>query len=413
MAILKQLKSFNALNALKIYFGLSVNFFCLYGSLQFRKKPDVIISDWHIGTTMWQAAVLKKLGLLVEAYSLSGHQRYVLDDPTFCVDPLFTNLGSWDSKKIKEEFEKKCHWSHLKKAICSFPPAYVTTLEKLPSQVSLLLNVGHRIHICTSPTDFTKLLIKMKQDSRYTIATMSEYDFHYIRYYTGLESMRLPVICQHIPKKLRDAAYDPSSRIVLVGPSHNTTRIIGFNDDLDYLNRLSASFAARHGLEPYTFRFIKSVYPNDQASMENLSKHPAVLINPYSVFSISMVELYQLNIPFFVPDDSLLVGIMNDVRLYPIYHSKEVVDRLEIEYPVMSSGYPYSPNDESVEAQLYWMKYMFFNQVRHAQHWVSPDDLFQKLYLNDLRKIHDDMQDENTQLFSEQLKVWTDLFGKM
>lgn len=380
-----------------------------------EKGPEVIISDWHIGTTMWQVAVLKAIGVPVEAYSLSGHRRYVAGDPSFLEDPLFVNLGGWSEEKVHEEFTKNPRWPSLKHVLCSFPPSYVVTLEKLPSQVSLFLNIGHRIHISVSPNqlvDFTHRIIRMTRDPRYTVAAMSEYDFHYMRYYTGLEPLRLPVISQHIPQELREAPYAPLNRVVLVGPSHNTGTIIGFDNDLDRLNRLSAAFAARHGLEPYTFRFIKSVYPDDQATMENLAKHPAVLMNPYSAFSISMVELYHLNIPFFVPDDSQLVDAMGDVRLYPIYQSEEAVARLEEEYPVSSSGYPYSPNDESPDAQRYWLKFMFFNQVKHAQHWTDPEDLFRKLYLNDLRQIHDAMQKENAQLFAEQLGLWAALFGK-
>lgn len=379
---------------------------------QIEEGPEVIISDWHIGTTMWQVAVLKAIGVPVEAYSLSGHRRYAAGDPSFREDPLFVNLGSWSEEKVREEFMKNHRWDHLTHALCSFPPAYVVAFEKLPPQVSLFLNIGHRIHISTAHhlIDFTKRLVEMNRNPRYILATMSEYDFHYTRYYTGLELLRLPVISQHISQNLRDAPYDPCSRVVLVGPSHNTTTIIGFDNDLNLLNRLSAAFAARHGLKPYTFRFIKSVYPDDQATMENLAQHPAVLMNPYSAFSISMVELYHLNIPFFVPDDSLLINAMGDVRLHPLYQDSDAVARLEMEYPVTSTGYPYSPNDESPEAQRYWMQFMFFNQVKHAQHWTDPEDLFRKLYLNDLRQLHDDMQAENAQLFSEQLKTWAGLF---
>lgn len=379
-----------------------------------EKGPEVIISDWHIGTTMWQIAVLKAIGVPVEAYSLSGHQRYVAGDPSFRQDPLFTHIGGWSEEKVREEFAKNPRWDNLTHALCSFPPSYVDALKKLPPHVALFLNIGHRIQICVSPQliEFTRRIIEMKHDPRYTIAAMSEYDFHYMRYYTGLEPLRLPVISQHIPQRLRDAAYAPRNRVVLIGPSHNTSTIIGFDNDLARLNRMSASFAARYGLQPYTFNYIKSVYPNDQATMENLAGHPAVLMNPYSAFSISMVELYHLNIPFFVPDDSLLVNAMGDVRLYPLYSDKEAVARLEAEYPVSSSGYPYSPNDESPEAQRYWLQFMFCNQVKHAQHWTDPEDLFRKLYLNDLRQLHDNMQAENAQLFSEQLKLWAKLFGK-
>lgn len=388
--------------------------FCIELRGNIEEKPHVIISDWHIGTTLWQVAVLKAIGVPVEAYTRSGHKRYAADNPAFKEHPLFDNLGSWPQEKVREEFMKNQHWANCKYALCSFPPAYVDSLEKLPPQVSLLLNIGHRIHISLSHhlIDFTERIVKMMQDPRYTIATMSEYDFHYMRYYTGLEPLRLPVICQHIPQKLRNAPYAPRNRVVLIGPSHNTNTIIGFGNDLKRLNRLSKAFAARHGFKPYTFNFIKSVYPGDNATVENLSKHPAVLMNPYSAFSISMVELYHLNIPFFVPDDSLLVNAMGDVRLHPLYHDKETVARLEAAYPVNSSGYPYSPNDESPEAQRYWLQFMFCNQVKHAQHWKNPEDLFRKLYMNDLRKLHDDMQEENAKLFSEQLKIWATLLGK-
>jgi len=375
--------------------------------------PMVIISDWHIGTTMWQVAVLKAIGIPVEAYSLSGHRRYATGDPCFREEPLFTNLASLPEEQICQEFIRNPRLTQITHALCSFPPAYINALAKLPPQVNLLLNIGHRIHICTGDLiDFTQRIVAMSKDPRYVLATMSAYDFHYTRYYTGLEPLPLPVICQHIPDRLRQAPYAPHNRTVLIGPSHNMNTIIGFDNDLEHLNRLSADFAQRHGLAPYTFNFIKSVYPGDQATMENLAKHPAVLMNPYSAFSISMVELYQLNIPFFVPADPLLVHAMGDVRLHPLYQTQEAVALLENKYPVSSSGYPYSPNDQSADAQAYWLQFMFFNQVKHAQHWTDPEDLFRKLYLNDLRQLHDDMQAENTQLFSNQLMVWKNLLSK-
>jgi hypothetical protein len=402
--------------------------FCLFICLELLTKssqhktwesehgPNVIISDLHVGTTSWQIAVLNAIGCSVEAYSLSKHTHYVAGNSLFLKDSLFVNIGLWSKEKVCKEFIKNKRWAHLTHAVCSFPPSYIINLEKLPSQITLLLNIGHRIHIHLKPDqmiNFTQRIIKMAQDPRYIIAVMSEYDFHYTRYYTGIDLLRLPVISQHISQKLREASYAPNNRIVLIGPSHNTDRIIGFDNDLNSLNCLSAEFAARYGLEPYTFNYIKSLYPHDQATMEKLAQHPAVLMSPYAAFSISMVELYHLNIPFFVPDDSLLINAMEDVRLYPNYQNKDTIAYLEQAYPVSRSKYSYSPNDESIDAQRYWLKFMFFNQVKHAQHWKDPEDLFRKLYFNDLRQLHDDMQLENAELFNEQLKLWASIFGKV
>jgi hypothetical protein len=203
----------------------------------------------------------------------------------------------------------------------------------------------------------------------------------------------------------------PANRTVLIGPSHNLDTVIGFDNDLAELNRQSADYANRHGFAPYVFEFIKKVYPGNTASPGNLARHPAVLMNPYSTFSISMVELYQMNLPFFVPSDELLVDRMGDVRLCPIYQTQEAVDELDRHHPVTGSGYAYSPNDPTPAAQRYWMKHMYFNQVENAQRWSTPKELFDKLYHTDLAALHGRMKTENKRLFNAQAEAWTTLLS--
>ena len=300
----------------------------------------------------------------------------------------------------------------LRYALASFPPSRIEALAKLPEQVRLILNIGHRIHIHVAPerlTEITASVRAMASDPRYILATMSEYDYHYTKYYTGVELRRLPVACLHLGQALLDGPYAPANRTVLIGPSHNLDTIIGFENDLDVLNRLSAEYASRHGFERYTFEFIKKIYPGNTASPENLARHPAVLINPYSAFSISMVELYQMNLPFFVPSDELLVDRMGDVRLCPIYQKQEAVDELERHHPKAGTGYAYSPNDPSPDAQRSWLQYMYFNQVENAQRWGTPDELFGKLYRTDLVALHGHMKDENQRFFNEQANAWAEL----
>src|SRR3989344_4135062 len=80
---------------------------------QLEKAPHVIISDWHIGTTMWQLAVLRAIGVPVDVYTRSGHRRYALDDPSFKEDPLFINIGTWSEEKVRQEIAKNNQWPHL------------------------------------------------------------------------------------------------------------------------------------------------------------------------------------------------------------------------------------------------------------------------------------------------------------
>ena len=373
--------------------------------------PSLIISDMHIGTTMWQTAILRSLGISAEARTLSAHAKYASSD-AIGRDIFFMNIAEWPADRVREEFAWNPELKGLRFALASFPPSRIEALAKLPAQVRLILNVGHRIHIHVSSErleEITEAVRAMASDPRYVLATMSEYDYHYTKYYTGIELHRLPVVCAHLAPALLDGPYAPANRTVLIGPSHNLDTIIGFDNDLAELNRLSTEYAARNGFEPYTFEFIKKVYPGNTASPENLARHPAVLMNPYSAFSISMVELYQMNLPFFVPSDELLVDRMGDVRLHPIYQKQEAVDALERRHPVAGTGYAYSPNDPSPDAQRIWLKHMYFNQVENAQRWSTPEELFDKLYRTDLAALHSRMKAENHRLFAAQAEAWTRL----
>ncbi len=373
--------------------------------------PTLIVSDKHIGTTMWQTALLRSIGVDAEARTMSKHAQYAASK-TVSSDAFFLNLADWTIDQAREEFARQPGLRKLRHAMCSFPPSRVEALAKLPTSVKLILNIGHRIHIDVAPDrleEITAAVRAMASDPRYVLATMSEYDYHYTKYYTGVELLRLPVVCAHLAPAMLDGPYAPANRTVLIGPSHNLDTIIGFDNDLAELNRQSAAYAARHDFEPYGFEFIKKVYPGNTASPENLARHPAVLMNPYSAFSISMVELYQMNLPFFVPSDELLVDRMGDVRLCPIYQKQEAVDELDRQHPVAGTGYLFSPNDASPDAQRLWLKHMYFNQVENAQRWSTPQELFDKLYRTDLAALHGRMKIENQRIFAAQAEAWAAL----
>lgn len=377
-------------------------------SADLGSPAQVVISDAHIGTSMWQAAVLKSVGVEARIETLSDHAHYAQGLPVGS-SPLFKELAQMPAEVVRQEFARRPDLSQLRWALCSFPPSRVEALKKLPEHVRILVNVGHRLHIhvpadrCVGvASDFKRLA----SNPRYVLATMSEYDYHYVRYHTGCELLRLPVVAMHVPDAIRNAPYRPANRVVLLGPSHNTSVILGFEDDLDSLNAQSEAYARERGLEPYAFDFIKALYPGDQATLENLRRHPAVLMNPYSAFSISMVELYQCNVPFFVPADPLLVDKMGDVRLHPLYQPADAVAVLNEAHPASETPYPYSPHDESAEAQRYWIQYMYFNQVRHAQRWATPQELFDLLYQQDLAGVSQAMCEENRSLFQAQREAW-------
>jgi hypothetical protein len=374
---------------------------------------SVMISDAHIGTTMWQLAILKSLGIEAFGSTLSSHIHYA-DPKLFIQKDIVCHLSSAEVGEIHAAFETDNDLRLVKCALCSFPPSRFLALSKLPEAIRIIINIGHRIHIHVQGTrlvEYTELFQTVKKNPRFKLATMSEYDYHYTRYYTGIDNiLRLPVVCEHIPASIRHRNYNPKNRTVLIGPSHNTETLIGFKS-INEINQKSKEVALMFGVEPYEFQFIKSLYPNSDATPCNLASHPAVLVYPYSAFSISMIELYQCNIPTFIPSDEMLLDKMNDVRLSPIYQKSEDVRLLDERYRNRGrdQGYDFSPNDDSPEAQIFWKKFMYFNQVKNVVRFNNNDDLFTKLYSSCLGSISREMMMENEALFARERGTWSSL----
>ena len=147
-------------------------------------------------------------------------------------------------------------------------------------------------------------------------------------------------------------------------------------------------------------------------SYENILAHKAVVIFPYSVFSISMVEMYELNIPMFVPSPKALVemGLMNDVSLYPCYFSEEHMRHVDI--PSKFSQHNYSPNSYRREDKLYWLNFAYFMQKENVIFWDDIKDLFEKLKNTDMENVSYSMREENARHRHTQLRNWKKLFAQ-
>lgn len=139
----------------------------------------VLISDSHVGTTMWQHAVMERLGHSPFSVSLSRHTSYA--SPNALEGSWLVRALAFLPKWLVRSIFPFSKISKVRLAICSFPPARILDFLKLPDNVHLILNAGHRFHIRLSPKRalaFSKLLEQLFTDQRVTIAAMSEYDFH-------------------------------------------------------------------------------------------------------------------------------------------------------------------------------------------------------------------------------------------
>ena len=338
----------------------------------------ILISDMHAGCQMWQASLLKSLGHDVTIDSFSGHHHLIEDSlkKSILNRPLGKIVSESDAEKLAKSFDI---------IISSFPPSFIMKFKNVTGP-RLILNAGHRLHI---HTDFTPEFLDFLKSGRATICSMSKYDTEYIKHYTGIHPIELDVVCFHI---------EPPTQIIipkqeiLITPAH-VKSVSPFNS-IEHMN-----------LNPFGIKFttLKQLYGNYK--YQDIIGHPAAVLFPYSAFSISMVELYEMNIPTFVPSKSLLIklNILDDVLLHPLYATRSQMASVDV--PHVESSHR-SPNSDTIVDRLYWMDYMYFNVKENFIYWDSIDDLFHKLTTTNLKEVSRLMEIENNKHREQQLKNW-------
>ena len=355
----------------------------------------ILISDFHAGCQLWQHAILESIGNEVFINSFSGHSHLIENKKKISVTPeaqARCNIHNIEPILNSNEVERVISYDTV---LVSFPPKFIDLYKNVKFKYPKLLNVGHRLHILTKhDAGFIDSLTAQVKNNEIIICSMSVYDTEYIKHYMGVTPLELYVTCFHIPQTI---SYSPTRSEILISPVHATS-VLPFSS-ISEMNRI----ASQKGYNLH-FSGIKTLYGNYK--YENLVQHKATVLFPYSVFSISMIEMYEMNIPMFVPSKRLLMetNIMNDVSIFPCYGSEEDMKRIDI--PHKDSPHTYSPNSTKPEDKLYWLSFTYFNTKENVIFWDSQDDLFDKLVTTDLQEVSNRMKKENTEHREKQLKNW-------
>ena len=175
----------------------------------------------------------------------------------------------------------------------------------------------------------------------------------------------------HIPLKVPKT----KKRTILVGPAHRNQRNFLPRLSIKKLNEDYAKYCFKKDIgKKYDFNFVRNVYSN--YTFKDLQKYPAVIIFPYSAYSMSMIEFYELNIPFFVPSINFAIqhSLLRDRCLYPTYCKKKEYIQMEEDY-----GDDNSPNSYSEKAQKLWLKYAYCYRQENVIIFDNFEDLFEKI----------------------------------
>lgn len=374
-----------------------------------------LIVDGHAGCQLWQKAALEASGVAATVLSLRRRTRPVAFPLTAAEEKVQNRMKFlWWRKWRRRDWSRTdgallalaCSDKDLADVfgrhdifVGAYPPNVGNLLMDLARRYGkrAVLNLANRFTWQRQGRRFdafAALLKEIHAGESHTLAVMGEYDYRYVAHYLGLEAVKLYTACHHLPL----SRHQPACDTVLVGPArppHNPAIDMGPFESTEDINARYRRWCAKNG-RPKTLQFaeIRRLYPS--YDLDELAKHPAVVIFPHSAYSISMAELYEMNMPFFVPSAELLIK-----HRMP----REVMGHRHTGAPHPASRIPHSFHD-SARAMAHWLRFCYFYQVENAVVWDSPDDLFRKLTEYDLPAISEKMYLENRARREESLRRW-------
>ena len=230
-----------------------------------------------------------------------------------------TNKNELD-KLLNNKYFKK-YFSQFDYLFCSFPPAIFQFVKLITDKFdkTLILNIGHRFNIWIKTPEANQ---KIKADiielfKKHIVGAASEYDYRYTKHYLNLDVDKLYIKTFQIPLSKKN---QPKKNTILIGPA-SFNPFNGFTSK--YYNIQYELFCAKKSLnKKFIFRNIKEELPDYR--VEDLSDYFGFIIYPYCSFSVSALELYECNLPYFYPSVTILKQHKpKDYILYPIYCTKD------------------------------------------------------------------------------------------
>jgi len=379
-------------------------------------KPRALIIDGHVGCQLWQKAAVEAAGAEATVLSLRRRTEPVAFPMTAAEARLNKRLKflwwrvpprrRWSAAKSK--LLDVAGANDLNEAIGAadmllgaYPPNVAPLLVDLARRFDkrVVLNLAHRCTWEGAPGDgkkadaFAALLRELHADAKHTLAAMGEYDYQYAAHYLDVAPVKLYTACHHMPLQRHRPAVDT----VLVGPSrpphspHLDTGPFASTADINARHR---RWCAQNGkAKSLHFAEIRRLYPRYE--LADLARHAAVVVFPYSAYSISMAELYEMNMPFFVPSAEVLLAHRMPRELW------------SSPPPPAASASAATAHD----ALAHWLQFSYFYQAQNAVVWDSPDDLFRKLNEYDFADLSARMYHENKTRREESLRRWAEVLG--
>ena len=215
------------------------------------------------------------------------------------------------------------------------------------------------------------------------MASQSPYDVQVMRYVTGADPLRLP--CHGSIHQVKYAVTNRGAVTVAFG-SRDYDGMRGMlkavkNTDWPWATA-SQIFAGIAGAEQFRFQELRKPF-----TFEQLSTESAIVFIPYKPAVNFFLEIYEMNIPIFVPSPQFYAELDQEYKMSyeRVWNGGTPESK--------ASSIKYRPNDtESFEANRYWNSFADHYRYPHVLQFDSWSDLVQKLSAADFRDISESMR---------------------
>lgn len=309
-------------------------------------------------------------------------------------------LSEGDIASTFDYYRNDSQMARVDAFICMFPFAYCELW--MPFNKTIIFNAAHRYSLGRCPTSHWQRLsehVQMAAARGHIVAAMGRYDAEYINYFTGLRPTILSTnsfyYAGHGVTQFTKARPE-----ILVGPMQRGD----CGGDWAFCNMLRDMNGA--GAGQFNFVPVKALY--GRFTLQDIANHRAAVLIPYAVLSYGITEMYALGVPLFVPTPEFLVqlGSMVDVRTTDGFYCGPATIPPP---PAANVTHPYSPEDRSVEASVYWYRFADFYTWPHITQFASWPELVQKLAATDFDAVHNAMVETNKQREAEILNNWSEV----
>lgn len=290
---------------------------------------------------------------------------------------------------------------------CAFPSSMCEVY--MPLNRTIIWLPAHRFTLgrC-SRQEIDRLILHMQQSVRpeqqpkHFVAAGGRYDQEYIKYYTGLDAILLPV--NSLWYAFNVTCFNQSRAEILVGPLQNHEHSL-----IPTITKAAAALNSS-----FKFATAKSLY--GRYELQQIANHRAVILLPYAVLSYGITELYALGIPIFVPSIDFIVELklVYDRTLIDSFYCGRTLKFEDMPKQHPRSNHPYSPEDIVLpDAMRYWLQFADYYQLPYIQTFSSWNDLILKLSKTNFKTVHENMHKENLRRKANLIEKWKSIFAQI